>query len=88
MEKFPFYPLSRFTLIPTLFHFLIVVEIVITNKIIFPLYVNFTNNTSVGELIIDRTKWNIKYGSSSFFDDLGDRDIYNYFILNFHLFSK
>ena len=60
----------------------------ITNKIMFPLYVDFTNNTSVGELIIDRTKWNIKYGSSSFFDDLGDRAIYNDFILKFHLFPK
>ena len=51
-------------------------------------YINFDKNISVGELIIDRTKWNIKYGSSSFFDDLGDRAIYNDFVLNFSLISK
>jgi len=60
----------------------------ITHEIVFHSYVDFNANTSVGELIIDRTKWDIKYGSSSFFDNLGDRAIYNDFILNFHLFPK
>ena len=50
--------------------------------------IDFNKNISSGELIIDRTKWDIKYGSSSFFDNLGDRVIYNDFILNFSLFSK
>ena len=60
----------------------------ITNKVLIHSYIDFDKNTSIGELIIDRTKWGIKYGSSSFFDDLGDRAIYNDFILNFHLFPK
>ena len=51
-------------------------------------YVDMNQNISNGELIIDRTKWGIKYGSSSFFKDLGDRAIYDDFILNFKLTSK
>ena len=60
----------------------------ITNEISVHSYIDFDKNMSTGELILDRTKWNIKYGSSSFFDDLGDRAIYNDFILNFSLISK
>ena len=60
----------------------------ITNKIPMNLYIDFEKNISKGELIIDRTKWDIKYGSSSFFDNLGDRAIYNDFILKFDLSSK
>ena len=36
-------------------------------------------------LKIDRTKHDIKYGSGSFFDDLGDRMIYDEFTLKIHL---
>ena len=36
-------------------------------------------------LNIDRTKHDIKYGSGSFFDDLGDRMIYDEFTLKIHL---
>ncbi len=34
---------------------------------------------------IDRTKWNVKYGSTSFFDSLGDKAIYDDFELEIHL---
>lgn len=34
---------------------------------------------------IDRTKHDVKYGSGSFFDNLGDRMIYNEFTLKIHL---
>ena len=37
------------------------------------------------ELIIDRTKYNIKYGSGSFFDNLGDKMIYDDFTLSVSL---
>ena len=36
-------------------------------------------------LKIDRTKHDVKYGSGSFFGDLGDKMIYNDFTLNIHL---
>jgi polyisoprenoid-binding protein YceI len=42
----------------------------------------FTNIT------IDRTKWNIKYGSGSFFDNLGDKTIYDEFKLKVALLIK
>ncbi|RTY91810.1 YceI family protein [Flavobacterium sp. GT3R68] len=38
------------------------------------------------KVIIDRTKYGIQYGSGSFFDDLGDRTIYDEFELNVSLF--
>jgi len=42
----------------------------------------FTNIT------IDRTKWNIKYGSGSFFDNLGDKTIYDEFKLKVALLVR
>lgn len=40
---------------------------------------NFTENNAQGTLIIDRTKYDIKYGSGSFFDNLGDKAIHDNF---------
>jgi polyisoprenoid-binding protein YceI len=39
-------------------------------------------------IIIDRTKYNVKYGSGSFFDNLGDKVIYDEFKLKVALFVK
>lgn len=38
-----------------------------------------------GKMIIDRTKFDVRYGSGSFFDNLGDKTIYDDFELNFDL---
>lgn len=38
-----------------------------------------------GTMLIDRTKFKIRYGSGSFFDNLGDRTIYDEFELKFHM---
>ena len=38
-----------------------------------------------GTLTIDRSKYNVRYGSKSFFDDLGDKVIYDDFTLDFNL---
>lgn len=38
-----------------------------------------------GEMTIDRTKFDIRYGSASFFDNLGDRAIYDDFTLKISL---
>lgn len=38
-----------------------------------------------GTLTIDRSKYNVKYGSKSFFDNLGDKVIYDDFTLDFSL---
>lgn len=38
-----------------------------------------------GTITIDRSKYNVKYGSKSFFDNLGDKVIYDEFTLEFNL---
>lgn len=38
-----------------------------------------------GTLTIDRSKYNVRYGSNSFFDNLGDKAIYDEFTLDFNL---
>jgi polyisoprenoid-binding protein YceI len=38
-----------------------------------------------GTLTVDRSKFNIRYGSKSFFDNLGDKVIYDEFTLDFSL---
>lgn len=43
------------------------------------------NTTYKGTLTIDRSKFNVKYGSKSFFENLGDKVIYDEFTLDFSL---
>lgn len=46
---------------------------------------NVMENSATAKLTIDRTKFGIKYGSGSFFDNLGDNMIYDDFILDVNL---
>lgn len=39
-------------------------------------------------IVIDRTKYNVRYGSGSFFDNLGDRTIFDEFKLRVNLLVK
>jgi polyisoprenoid-binding protein YceI len=60
----------------------------ITHEISFPAKVNLVSHTTVSaetEFKIDRTKWDIKYGSGQFFSDLGDKMIYDEFLVKIHL---
>ena len=41
-----------------------------------------------GTVVINRTKWGIRYGSGSFFDNLGDRAILDDFDIEFELHTK
>ncbi|HSD07462.1 YceI family protein [Flavobacterium sp.] len=52
----------------------------ITNSIQFDLVV--VGKKATANLTINRTKYDIKYGSGSYFDDLGDKTIYDDFELN------
>ena len=45
-------------------------------------------NTFTGDLKINRTKWGIKYGSGSFFDNLGDKAIADEIALELKLVTK
>ena len=42
-------------------------------------------NTLTTTLTIDRSKYNVRYGSGSFFDNLGDKTIYDDFTLDINL---
>lgn len=55
----------------------------ITNSVTFDL--TTTDNSATTELKVDRTKFGIKYGSGSFFDNLGDKTISNDFDLKVNL---
>ncbi|MBK7095492.1 MAG: YceI family protein [Saprospiraceae bacterium] len=55
----------------------------IKNSVQFDIVVK--GNTASGKIVIDRTKYGIKYGSGSFFDNLGDKAIYDDFELDVKL---
>lgn len=55
----------------------------ITGDISFPAMIKFDGNamTAQGEIKIDRTKYDIRYGSKTFFTDIGDKAIYDEFTI-------
>ncbi|HEY5823579.1 MAG TPA: YceI family protein [Cyclobacteriaceae bacterium] len=59
----------------------------ITNDIEFPATIknDGKNLTATAKIIVDRSKYNIKYNSSSFFENLGDKVIYDEFELDLNL---
>ncbi|MFD0931163.1 YceI family protein [Psychroflexus salinarum] len=54
-----------------------------TNPIAFDMKMN--ENSATTNLTIDRTKYDVRYGSNSFFDNLGDKAIYDEFDLAVNL---
>lgn len=56
----------------------------ITESIDFPVQLVVAGDkvTGIANIVIDRSKFNVKYGSGSFFDDLGDKTIYDDFELS------
>jgi polyisoprenoid-binding protein YceI len=58
-----------------------------TNEVSFPAIVTIVGNTAtaVASFNVDRTKFGIKYGSGSFFDNLGDKAIDNNFAVDVNL---
>ncbi|ROL58209.1 YceI family protein [Bacteroidetes/Chlorobi group bacterium Naka2016] len=63
----------------------------ITQTISFPATIKADGNkiTAKAKLELDRTKFDVRYGSGSFFDNLGDNVIYDNFTLELNLtFSK
>ncbi len=62
----------------------------ITQAVGFDADINVNGNvlTTTGKLVIDRTKYGIKFRSGNFFKDLGDTLIYNDFELNVNVTAK
>ena len=62
----------------------------ISHEISFPAKLEIKNDMLQidASVSVDRTKWDIKYGSGSFFDGLGDKMIHDNFDLKFQLVSK
>jgi len=59
----------------------------ITKEVVFPASLSVEGNNVQGKasIKIDRTKYDIKYGSGSFFEGLGDKMIYDEFTLDVNL---
>lgn len=62
----------------------------ITEKITFPaeLVVNGNQVTATSKITVDRSKFNVKYGSKTFFGDIGDKIIYDEFTLDVRLVAS
>ncbi len=43
---------------------------------------------ATAEVVVDRSEYDVRYGSGSFFDNLGDKTIYDEFTLNVNLVMK
>ncbi|GAB3332998.1 YceI family protein [Marivirga atlantica] len=61
-----------------------------TNKVTFPATVSMVGGkvNATANFDLDRTKWDIRYGSGSFFDGLGDKMIYDDFKVDLLLSTK
>lgn len=53
----------------------------VTNSITFPVTMKMEGKSVVAnaKIVLDRTKWDIRYGSKKFFDSIGDKAIYDDF---------
>lgn len=62
----------------------------ITHPIGFDIVLNINGNILIasGKLVVDRTKYEMKFRSGNFFKDLGDTLIYNDFDLNVNVTAK
>lgn len=62
----------------------------ITNSVTFPAKAGVKNGVAAasGVATINRTKYDIKYGSKSFFEGIGDKAIYDDFTLSFNVIAK
>jgi polyisoprenoid-binding protein YceI len=62
----------------------------ITKSITFPATILVKDGmaTAKADVTIDRSKFDIRYGSNSFFDNLGDKAIYDDFVVSFKITAK
>ncbi len=60
------------------------------NEVKFPMMISTKNGktTATASVTLDRTKWDVRYGSGKFFKGLGDKAIYDDFVLDVALATK
>jgi polyisoprenoid-binding protein YceI len=60
-----------------------------TNEISFDAAIKIMENkiSCIGSAIVDRSKFDVKYGSKTFFKDIGDKMIYDEFTLKFNVIA-
>ena len=61
-----------------------------TNEISFDAKVDIQENkiSCTGTAVIDRSKFDVRYGSKSFFEDIGDKMIYDEFTMKFNIVTN
>jgi polyisoprenoid-binding protein YceI len=63
----------------------------ITNPVSFPVNVAVKGNTITAKsdaVVLDRSKWDIRYGSKTFFANIGDKAIHDDFTVQFNVVAK
>ena len=60
----------------------------ITQSVTFPAKVDSSTSIATAKITLDRSKFNIRYGSNSFFDNLGDKAIYDEFTLTIKIVGE
>ena len=62
----------------------------ITNQVSFPATISVKNGvaSAKGDVTINRAKYDVRYGSNSFFDNLGDKAIYDDFVVTLDVTAK
>ncbi len=62
----------------------------ISQPVTFPATIKFNGKmmTAIGEAVVDRSKFDIRYGSKSFFADIGDKAIYDEFRIRFSIVAS
>ena len=62
----------------------------ITHRVIFPAKIEVKDGVvkATGKLVIDRTKWGVRYGSGKFFDNLKDKTISDDIEFNIKIVAK
>ncbi len=61
-----------------------------TNQVTFPAYITTENGVTKAkaDVTIDRSKFDVRYGSKSFFDNLGDKVISDEFVVTFDVVAQ
>ncbi|MBI3500906.1 MAG: YceI family protein [Bacteroidetes bacterium] len=92
VEKFPKATLEIMEAVPAGKEYRVNANLTIkgkTHPVEFSAGIKFEENTisAEGEVIIDRSKYDVRYGSKSFFANIGDKMIHDDFAVKFHIIA-